>query len=216
MEVRRTDAPAPHRKEGEVMNAHETRPDEPADGAWTMEQLLAAEAAGDRLKFLPFWGHTPHADGSVGPYLLSQWYPHEFEHDDVRYLTAEHFMMAAKARLFGDDVRLAQILSAPSAAEAKKLGRQVQGFESDVWDRECVRIVRDGSIAKFGSTPELRAYLVGTGRRVLVEASPRDTVWGIGVGRDHPTVERPSEWRGKNLLGFALMQARAVLALEGN
>ena len=184
----------------------------PADGAWTLDQLLAAEAAGERVTYLPFWGHTPPADGSIGANVLSQWFPHPFEHEGVRYLTAEHFMMAAKARLFRDDDRLALILDAGTPGEAKQHGREVRGFSSDIWSSECLTIVRDGSIAKFGSTPEMRAYLVGTGQQVLVEASPRDRIWGIGMGRDNPAVERPSQWRGRNLLGFALMQARAELA----
>ncbi|MEO6122549.1 MAG: NADAR family protein, partial [Ilumatobacteraceae bacterium] len=149
-----------------------------ANQAWTMEQLLASEAAGERVKYLPFWGHEPPADGSIGAHVLSQWFPHPFESDGVRYPTAEHFMMAAKARLFGDDERFASILNARSPGEAKKLGREVRGFVTDVWDGECVAIVRAGSIAKFGSTPEMSAYLIGTGRRVLVEASPRDLIWG--------------------------------------
>jgi ribA/ribD-fused uncharacterized protein len=177
-----------------------------------MDQLLAAEAAGERLKYLPFWGHTPPPDGHIGPHVLSQWFLHPFEHEGVRYRTAEHFMMAAKARLFGDHEKLVSILDAVTPAEAKKFGREVRGFSSDVWEIECLAIVREGSIAKFSSSPALRAYLVGTGDRVLVEASPRDRIWGIGMGRNNASVARPSEWRGRNLLGFALMQARAVLA----
>ncbi|MEQ1699140.1 MAG: NADAR family protein [Ilumatobacteraceae bacterium] len=187
----------------------------PTDGAWTMQQLLAAEAAGVRVKFLPFWGHTAPPAGGVGPWVLSQWFPCPFRHEDVVYPTAEHFMMAGKARLFGDDERLQLILAAATPGEAKRHGREVADFVADEWDRACVGIVRTGSIAKFGSTPELRAYLVGTGHRVLVEASPRDRIWGIGVGREHASVEQPSQWRGRNLLGFALMQARAALAAEG-
>lgn len=187
-------------------------PSGPPDGAWTMEELLAAEAAGERLKFLAFWGHTPPPDGAIGAHVLSQWFPHAFVHEGIRYPTAEHFMMAAKARLFGDDERLAMILDAATPGEAKRHGREVAGFVDELWDRACVAIVRDGSVAKFGSSPELTAYLVGTGRRVLVEASPRDRIWGIGMGPGNPGVERPSLWRGRNLLGFALMQARAELA----
>lgn len=186
--------------------------DEARNGAWTMDQLLAAEAAGKRLKFLPFWGHTPSRDGRIGTHVLSQWFPHPFTHQGVRYRTAEHFMMAEKARLFGDHHRLALILAADSPGEAKRHGREVRGFSSDVWDRKCVAIVRDGSIAKFASTREMRSYLVGTGNRVLVEASPRDQIWGVGMGPTDPAIERPSQWRGRNLLGFALMQARAALA----
>ncbi len=177
-----------------------------------MEQLLRAELAGQRLKYLPFWGHTAPAGEAIGPHVLSQWFPHPFEHAGVTYRTAEHFMMAAKARLFDDSESLSLILDARSPAEAKKLGRGVRGFASDVWDDECLAIVREGSIAKFGSSTLLTTYLVGTGDRVLVEASPTDRVWGIGIARDNPAIERPSAWQGANLLGFALMQARAVLS----
>ena len=184
----------------------------PPKGAWTMEALLAAEADGQRLKFLAFWGHTAPPDGRVGPHVLSQWFPCPFVHDGQLYRTAEHFMMAGKARLFGDEAQLDAILAATSPAQAKELGRGVRGFSAELWDKQCVAIVREGSVAKFGSSPALRSYLVGTGDRVLVEASPRDRIWGIGMGRDNPSVERPSQWRGHNLLGFALMQARAILA----
>lgn len=183
----------------------------PPDGAWTQDELLAAEAAGHRLKFLLFWGHTPPKSGEVGPHLLSQWFEHPFEVDGVRYATAEHFMMAEKARLFGDDDALAAILAAASPGEAKALGRKVRGFDDDTWNAQRSDIVTRASVGKFGSSDEVRSYLVGTGTRVLVEASPRDRIWGIGMGKNNPEAERPSAWRGLNLLGFALMRARAEL-----
>jgi predicted NAD-dependent protein-ADP-ribosyltransferase YbiA (DUF1768 family) len=46
---------------------------------------------------------------------------------------------------------------------------------------------------------------------VLVEASPRDRVWGIGISAGHEHATDPARWRGLNLLGFALMEARAGL-----
>jgi ribA/ribD-fused uncharacterized protein len=123
------------------------------------------------LKFLPFWGHTPPADGRIGAHVLSQWFAHPFTHEGALYRTAEHFMMAEKARLFDDHDRLALILDAASPGEAKRHGREVEGFSSDVWDRERVAIVRTGSIAKFGSTLEMRSYLVDTGSAVAQECS---------------------------------------------
>src|SRR4029453_8116581 len=95
------------------------------DGVWTMEELLAAEADGRHLKYLLFWGHQPRSDGAVGPHVLSQWYDHPFSVDGVTYPTGEHFMMAGKARLFGDDEIVAEILAAGSPAAAKALGRNV-------------------------------------------------------------------------------------------
>ena len=176
-----------------------------------MELLLAAEAEGLRLKFLPFWGHTPPEDGSVGAHVLSQWFEVAFDLDGHRFASAEHAMMAGKARLFGDDEALARILVAATPAEAKALGREVRGYVDTAWEANRSEIVAAVNVAKFGQHRELREYLVGTGDRVLVEASPRDRIWGIGMGRDNPNVQRPSQWRGLNLLGFALMEARERL-----
>jgi len=184
----------------------------PADGAWTMDQLLAAEQAAEPLDFLFFWGHTPPADGQIGNHVFSQWWPALFEIAGVTYPTAEHFMMAEKARLFSDNEMLAQILMSDTPADAKALGRKVRDFEQDVWAEHRLDIVTRGSAAKFASTQEMRSYLIGTGHRVLVEAAPRDRIWGIGMGRNNEKATSPSLWRGRNLLGFALMQARAELA----
>ena len=176
-----------------------------------MDRLLEAEASGDRIKFLFFWGHTPPAGGAIGPHVLSQWYEHPFTVGGVVYPTAEHYMMAGKARLFDDQERLDLILASPSPGKAKAMGRSVVGFDDATWARHRFDIVVEGSVAKFNSTVDLRSYLVGTGDRVLVEASPRDRIWGIGMGKDDLGADQPSKWKGQNLLGFALMQARATL-----
>ncbi|MCP3859794.1 MAG: NADAR family protein [Phycisphaeraceae bacterium] len=181
----------------------------PDDGAWTYDQLVEAERAGHRLKFLFFWGHTPPPSGEIGAHVLSQWYLHEFEIAGVSYASAEHYMMADKARLFADDEALEEILTSATPGEAKALGRRVRNFDNPTWEAHRSDIVTRASIAKFGSNDELRSYLVGTGNRVLVEASPRDRIWGIGMGKNNPAAEQPSAWRGLNLLGFALMRARA-------
>lgn len=184
----------------------------PHDGNWTLEQLLAAEAAGEHLDFLMFWGHTAPDSSEVGPHVLSQWWPQEFEVDGQRYVTAEHFMMAEKARLFGDDEQLAAVLASATPKEAKACGRKVKNFDSDAWDDKSFDIVTRGSVAKFAASQDLAGYLVGTGHRVIVEASPVDPVWGIGLAKDAATASAPSKWKGRNLLGFALMSARAQIA----
>jgi len=175
------------------------------------EALIAAGDAGQTFKYVFFWGHTERDLDVVSAACLSQWYPSPFEADGVRYATAEHYMMAGKARLFGDDEMLEQILSAGSPAEAKKLGRKVRHFDHEAWTAACFDIVVAGNVAKFSADARLRDYLVGTGERVLVEASPRDRIWGIGMGKNNPAASNPREWRGKNLLGFALMKARRAL-----
>ncbi|MFJ5062631.1 NADAR family protein [Streptomyces nigra] len=166
---------------------------------------------GARVKYLHFWGHRPLPDGRVGASCLSQWWPSPFTVDGVRYATAEHWMMAGKARLFRDAEAERLALAAEHPAEAKKAGRLVRGFDDAVWARERFRIVVEGSVHKFAAHPELRGFLLGTGERVLVEASPLDRVWGIGLAATDQGAGDPERWKGPNLLGFALMEARERL-----
>jgi len=148
----------------------------------------------------------------VGKECLSQWYPAPFTLEGDRYATAEHYMMAEKARLFGDLDAASRILKVEHPSEAKKLGRGVRGFDEALWKERRFEVVVRGSIAKFAQNPELGSFLKGTGSRVLVEASPKDTIWGIGLSEKNPHAQSPLEWRGLNLLGFALMMARAQLS----
>ena len=173
--------------------------------------LLTAIQNGARPQYLFFWGHTPRKDGTIGKECLSQWWETPFEVDSVTYRSAEHSMMAGKARLFGDTATLEKILRAPTPKDAKALGRKVTPFDSQVWEQHCVAIVVQGNLAKFGQNPALKAFLLGTEDRVLVEASPFDRIWGIGLRESAPEAQDPAQWKGRNLLGFALMQVRDQL-----
>jgi ribA/ribD-fused uncharacterized protein len=176
-----------------------------------LTRLRVADTAGERIDVLAFYGHTPNPDGSVGAGCLSQWWPAPFTVDGVRYPTAEHWMMAAKARLFNDEVGLGEVLATPSPGAAKAAGRRVRGFDDAKWREVCYDIVVAGNVAKFGEHDDLAEFLRRTGRRILVEASPFDRTWGIGLARTHEDVGRPAAWRGLNLLGFALMDVRETL-----
>jgi ribA/ribD-fused uncharacterized protein len=175
------------------------------------EGLLAAIRRGERPKYLFFWGHQPPREGGIGNHCLSQWWMAPFLVDGVCYPSAEHFMMAEKARLFGDDDTLARILEVSHPGGAKLLGREVRGFEEEAWEKVRFEIVVRGNEAKFGQNPALRQHLLGTAGRVLVEASPVDRIWGIGLPANDPRACDPESWRGENLLGFALMEARGRL-----
>jgi ribA/ribD-fused uncharacterized protein len=177
----------------------------------TREQLIKHLAEGHPADFLFFWGHTPKREDAVDASCLSQWFPRGFRIDGVAYATAEHFMMAEKARLFRDAEVLPRILAAPTPADAKALGREVRGYDDAAWEGARLHAVIRGNLAKFGQHPDLLAFLLGTGERILVEASPRDRIWGIGMGANNPDARDPARWRGRNLLGFALMAARAEL-----
>ena len=167
---------------------------------------------GNQVKYLFFWGHQPNKDGSIGKSCFSQWYEAPFELNGIKYFTAEHYMMAEKARLFNDDSILAQIIAVKHPAEAKKLGRLVQGFDQEIWEKNRFKIVVQGNVGKFQQNPNLKEFLANTKARILVEASPRDRIWGIGLGKDNPNAENPEKWRGENLLGFALMEVRSILS----
>lgn len=175
-----------------------------------LRALRLAERAGTLPPVLAFWGHTPRSAGP-GPWLLSQWWRSEFRVDGVRYRSAEMFMMAEKAALMGDLARRARILATDDPRGCKALGRAVTPYDGQLWERERYAVVLRGSAAKFGQDPALRSYLAGTAPAVLVEASPDDRVWGVGLDADDPAVGSPSAWRGGNLLGLALMQVRATL-----
>ena len=120
-------------------------------------------------------------------------------------------MMAQKARLFGDEAAFERIVGAESPGHAKALGRQIRSFDEATWVAHRLEIVAAGNTAKFGQHRELTDYLLGTGSRILVEAGPVDRVWGIGLAADD-WAGRPAEWKGLNLLGFALMEARYRLS----
>lgn len=175
---------------------------------YQLDDLRKAYKEGQAFKFLFFWGHTPKADGQVSEACLSQWWPCVFQVGQTVYSCAEQFMMAEKARMFGDQEMLQKIMEASHPKEMKAYGRAVKGFDQDIWDNACYEIVKRGNEAKFSQNPELWEYLKGTRNRILVEASPRDRIWGIGMGKSNPDALDPLKWRGSNLLGFALTQVR--------
>ena len=174
------------------------------------EQLIEYVNQGNPVEYLFFWG-PGERDGAITRACLCQWYESPFVVDGVHYPTAEHYMMAEKARLFGDALMRERILAAPSPGDAKMLGRHVQGYDEQSWRERRFDIVVAGSLAKFAQNPALQQFLLDTGDQVLVEASPIDTIWAVGMAEEHPDITHPGRWRGLNLLGFALMVARKRL-----
>lgn len=179
---------------------------------YSIEGLKAIINAGIQPKYLFFWGHTAPAGEVVGKFVFSQWYASAFTVDGILYKTAEHWMMAQKALLFDDQDAFQKIIASNKPAEAKALGRTVRNYEEARWNEKKFAIVVQGNIHKFAQNKDLGAYLTGTGDRVIVEASPVDPVWGIGLAQDSPKALDPDTWKGENLLGFALMEARDFLS----
>jgi ribA/ribD-fused uncharacterized protein len=150
--------------------------------------------------FVLFWG---------GPF--SNWYPSEFIHGGVDYNCGEQFMMQKKALYFGDTETANLIMQETSPREQKALGRKVKNFDAAAWDTVCQDIVYEGLLEKFSQNPELKDVLLDTGDRIIVEASPYDTIWGIGLGEHDPRALDQSQWRGKNYLGNVIMRVRDEL-----
>jgi ribA/ribD-fused uncharacterized protein len=176
---------------------------------YSKKWLLANKT--DKTEYLLFWGHTPSKDGSITKTCFSQWWHCPFTINTISYPTAEHWMMAEKARLFKDDVQLANILATEKPAAAKAFGRKVENFDASVWEQKKGGIVINGNVAKFSQNPDLQAFLLATSNKIIVEASPLDQIWGIGLDPDNPLATQPEKWRGQNLLGFALMEVRDII-----
>ena len=143
--------------------------------------------------------------------VFSQWYPARFVVDGVVYSCAEQYMMAKKAQLFQDHEAVKKIMASRNPATQKALGRKVAGFKREVWDTVSRDVVLRASLAKFSQNHKLLAYILGTGEDILVEASPTDTIWGIGLDELDPDALDPAKWQGTNWLGEVLMETRSAL-----
>ena len=143
--------------------------------------------------------------------IYSNWHPSLFlDMHQVQYSNAEQYMMAAKARLFGDYETEREILAVKGSnpSRMKSLGRKVRNFNERTWVEHRDQIMFDACLLKFGQNAHLRAQLMATGDRILVEASPVDFIWGIGLEENDPRAEDETQWKGLNLLGIALMRVR--------
>ncbi len=161
--------------------------------------------------YLFFWGHQPSKDGSIIKTCMSQWWLADFSENSIVYRTAEHYMMAGKAKLFNDMEVFDRIISKTSPKDVKDLGRQIKNFDAEAWNENKYEIVKRGNFLKFSQNESLKQFLIQTKNKVLVEASPVDAIWGIGLAEDDQNAKDPASWKGENLLGFALMEVRDEL-----
>jgi len=152
---------------------------------------------------------------------LSQWEPSIFILDDIEYNCAEQYMMAEKARLFSDNESLDQIMEAENPATHQKLGRLIKSFDNDIWQEDeengfpcCWNIVWRGNMAKYSQNSHLLKILMATKGTTLVEASPYDLIWGIGLKASDSRVNNRENWTGKNWLGKVLTSVRNFMEID--
>lgn len=143
--------------------------------------------------------------------MFSNWFISDFEVKGVRFNCVEQFMMFCKAKLFGDNVTAELIMKATHPRDQKALGRQVVGYNDSTWCERRARIVAHGCYAKFSQNTTLKAALLATGDTILVEASPYDRIWGVGLAENDPRILDPHQWKGQNLLGIVLTEVRSRL-----
>lgn len=158
-------------------------------------------------KFTLFYGNSDSTKG-----VFSQWYIRNFIVDGVEYNCAEQFMMAFKARLFGDESSEKAIMEAKHPRDQKLIGRLIKPFDAVKWNAVARDLVYEGNYAKFTQNEDLKQTLLET-EGTLVEASPYDKIWGIGRGLSDPLALNRKTWNGTNWLGEVLTKLRDDLIL---
>lgn len=160
----------------------------------------------DRFTF--FW--KPGSNNT--PECFSQWQLSDFEDKEGnKYISAEQYMMAQKALLFNDKEVFNQIMRENNQKNIKHLGRKVRNFDNKLWEENKSRIVTEGNVLKFSQNKDMLDTLLSTEDDILIEASPYDRIWGIGMKVGDRGIYDPSKWKGENLLGFILMEVRDKL-----
>jgi ribA/ribD-fused uncharacterized protein len=142
------------------------------DRVRSTEELVELLEARPAPELVMFWGHRPPVGGGIGSGCLSQWWPAHFAADGITYRSAEQYMMAQKALLFGDAETAAQIRAATNPVAARQLGRKVARFDEQTWASRRFGIVITGNLAKFSQKPDLTAFLLRTAGKVLVHTRP--------------------------------------------
>lgn len=174
---------------------------------YNVEWLKKQHNNGNKIEYTFFWGHRPSANG-ITKSCLSQWWKSDFSEGIYNYCCMEQYMMSQKALLFGDKEIFEQIMACDDPKTIKSFGRKIHNFDEKIWDKAKYSIVLNGNYLKFTQNRKLMTFLLSTGDKILVEASPYDRIWGIHMSADDKRAKNPNEWQGENLLGFALTEVR--------
>ncbi len=151
-----------------------------------------------------------------GPAIYSNWYgnpeiPDQFKHRGHWFSNTEQAFMWEKAMTFGDEQMAEEILDTPNPKDVKALGRKIKNFDSAKWDACSLAIMTSVNLSKYSQNEAFKKELLETGDRILVEASPYDKIWGVGLHYTDDKILDEKNWQGKNLLGIALMNVRELL-----
>ncbi len=156
-------------------------------------------------EFYFFWKHR-----------LSQWHMVNFVVDGIIFNCCEQFMMCSKALLFNDLETSYKIMDSRNPYEHQQLGRRVKNFDLDKWNEHARDIVYTGNYARFTQNEDDKELLLSTGNKQIVESSPVDKIWGIGLAATDPRALNRATWRGTNWLGEVLTQVREDIKKQEN
>lgn len=155
-------------------------------------------------KYYFFWKHE-----------FGQWTLRDIiDSDNIKYNCCEQYMMAQKARLFKDEKSYISILDETSPKKQQDLGRQILNFDQKIWDENKEEIVYKGNFLKFSQHEDLKNRLIMTYPKFLVEASPYDLIWGVGLSANDELILEEKNWKGQNLLGKILMMVRKNIMIK--
>ena len=160
---------------------------------YTLKQIIDRYNSGEKIDYVMFWENLEDP-GKVTKSCLSNWYECSFYVGGTKFFTTEQYMMAQKALLFGDKTIYDEIMKAHDPKTFKSLGKEVRHFNPTFWDEN-----------------KLKEFILSTKDAVLVEASPLDKIWGIGLNRENKDSQNPNLWKGENNLGFTLMEVRDAI-----
>lgn len=142
---------------------------------------------------------------------LSNWYVAPMIVSGHSYSSMEQYMMHQKALTFKDERTAEKIMQTQDVAEIKRFGREVTNYNDVIWNGLRQIIIYKGLLSKFEQNIDLKKKLLSTGNEMLVECAVKDTIWAIGISLKDPRRFHIEQWRGQNLLGFALMEVRKSL-----
>lgn len=178
---------------------------------YKIDELKADFNKNKKIDFIFFWGHREAKNGEISKSCFSQWWKSDFKREDKIYSCMEQYMMYEKAKLFDDENTAKQIMESNNPKDIKSLGKKAKNFNQNLWDKYKYSIVLNGNYLKFIQNKSLMMFLFSTKNKILVEASPYDSIWGIKMSEKDDNIKNPLMWKGENLLGFALTEVREEL-----
>lgn len=136
------------------------------------------------------------------------------DENGVKFCNTEQYFMYQKAITFNDFTTAKAILNTENPFEAKALGRQVRNYDEKVWNEKRYDVFRKANIMKYSQNPDLHKMLMETGNLILVECNESDYIWSCGLTIEKAKKTPISEWPGKNMLGYLLMDIRHELSKQ--